>query len=78
MKRVFTLLLALLMCMSALFGCSKEEEAVTENTAELVIDEGDGIGAYDFNGADFTILCREETGYEHIGDMEGTSINQKV
>ena len=78
MKRLITLLLAVLMCASALFGCSKEEDKESE-TLNINLDEiDDGIGEYDFEGADFTILTRKETNYEHLGDMAGDSVSQKV
>ncbi len=78
MKRVLILLMAVLMCTTAFFGCSKseEEETGTVNTSNLSGD--DGIGDYNFDGANFTILTRTQTNYEHIGELGGDSVSQAV
>lgn len=82
LKRITVLLLALMMCMGAMFGCSSNGDG--EETDDGTVStsgadtEDDGIGAYDFGGAEFTILSRKGTSYEHIGNLGGDSISQKV
>ncbi|MBQ8817768.1 MAG: extracellular solute-binding protein [Clostridia bacterium] len=80
LKRILTLLLALIMCSAALFGCSKNKPEETGDSSTVTTNESsdDGIGDYDFGGADFTILARKETNYEHVGSMGSDVVTQKV
>ncbi len=80
MKRALILLLVLLMCTTAFFGCKKsgedETSTPTVNTSDVLgVEE---LGNHNFGGADFTILTRSETSYEHIGDLGGDSVSQAV
>ena len=83
LKRILPLLLVFIMCTTALIGCSRNDKKPTDDsTAEsATTDEdrvNDDIGEYDFQGAEFTILARKETNYEHVGDLAGDTVSQKV
>ena len=81
LKRILTLLLALIMCSATLFGCATGDTEETGDGNTVSTDEAgadDGIGEYDFGGADFTILARKETNYEHVGSLGGDTVSQKV
>lgn len=80
LKRVLTLILALIMCSAVFVGCKKEneKEGDTGTASTNVTSSDDGIGAYDFGGADFTILSRSETSYEHIGNLGADTVSQAV
>ncbi len=81
LKKILTLLLALVMCSAALFGCATGDTEETGDGNTVSTDgssDGDEIGDYDFGGADFTILARTETNYEHIGSLGSDAVSQKV
>lgn len=82
LKRILVLLLTLLMCTSAFLGCAKGDSEETGNSDAVITDDSTDdvaeIGDYDFQGADFNILARAETNYEHIGDLGGDTVSQKV
>ena len=48
------------------------------NSESESVEEGDGLGEYDFKGATFTILSRKSTDYEHNGSLSGDSVSQQV
>ncbi len=89
MKKVLILLLAIAMCSAMLFGCSNSKKDGESTTASA--DNGetkdpsgengdeDDIGEYNFGGAEFTILTRSETSYEHVGDIgSNNNVSQAV
>ena len=81
LKKILTLLLALVMCSAALFGCATGDTEETSDGNTVSTDgssDGGEIGDYDFGGADFTILARTETNYEHIGSLGSDAVSQKV
>ncbi len=85
MKKVLTLILALLMCTAVLFSCTTQpgnnDPAESNNGGDVSdpTDEGEDIGEYNFGGVNFTILARENTNYEHVGDIGSTdSISKAV
>ncbi len=77
MKRTISFLLALLLCTSVLVGCggSNEEQSSDTISTDTMVDE---IGDYNFESADFTILTRKETSYEHIGEFGEESVSSAV
>ncbi len=78
MKKALILLLALLMCTSVLFGCSdKPDDSGNTGTVDTG-DAGDGLGNHNFNNANFTILSRSQTNYEHVGAAGGDSVKEAV
>ncbi len=78
MKRTLSLILLLLMCATVLFGCKSTASDETGTVSTLEVDENDELGSYNFGGANFTILSRQETSYEHIGELDGDSISEAV
>ncbi len=78
MKRALILFLAFMMCVSVLVGCKKGEPGDTGavNTGDGQVE--DELGNHNFGGADFTILSRTETSYEHIGELNGDSVSEAV
>ncbi len=72
MKKILLLLLALAMCIGMLAGCdgSSNNEQPTEdpNATKDTLPPEEDIGDYDFENAEFNILTRSETSYEHVGE----------
>ncbi len=81
MKRVLSLIFVLLLCLTVLLGCKKSadtDDTVQGTVATSEIEGADDIGDYNFGGADFTILTRKETSYEHIGAVGNEGVSQAV
>ncbi len=82
MKRSMLILLCVLMCTAMLYGCNNTNDTETptsppSDTGEPEIVD-DGIGTYNFGGEVFSILARQETSYEHIGEMGSDAVSQAV
>ncbi len=77
-SKIVSLILAVLMLCGVLVGCKSQEpeESDTQQTAASV--EGDHLEARDYGGQKFTILSREDTDYEFVGELTGALVEQKV
>ncbi len=82
MKKILLFLLAALMILSVV-GCNHEQEPTPggDTSTDSVTTEqtatGDELGEKTFDG-DYTVFAREETDYEYVGNLGGTSVEQSV
>ncbi len=78
MKRILILLLALLMCATAFYGCANKEGEGEGTGSVNTADADDELGKHNFGGTDFTILSRTSTSYEHVGEFGDDTVSSAV